>query len=79
MRKMSDETGGHMYKVDRKHSLSEVFKELQDEMRSQYSIGYTPINDRKDGSYRKLEIKLSSKDLKAQARKGYYAIKPEGR
>jgi VWFA-related protein len=79
MRKMSDETGGHMYKVDRKHSLSQVFKELQDEMRSQYSIGYTPINDRKDGTYRKLEIKLSSKDLKAQARKGYYAIKPEGR
>ena len=48
-------------------------------MRSQYSIGYTPINDRKDGTYRKLEIKLSNKDLKAQARKGYYAIKPEGR
>jgi hypothetical protein len=48
-------------------------------MRTQYSIGYTPINDVKDGSYRKLEIKLSSKDLKAQARKGYYAIKPETR
>jgi VWFA-related protein len=77
MRKMSDETGGHLYKVDRKHSLDQVFKELQDEMRSQYSIGYTPTNDRKDGTYRKLEIKLSNKDLKAQARKGYYAIKPE--
>jgi VWFA-related protein len=79
MRKMSDETGGHMYKVDRRHSLDQVFKELQDEMRSQYSIGYTPLNDRKDGTYRKLEIKLASKDLKAQARKGYYAIKTESR
>ncbi len=79
MRKMSEETGGHMYKVDRRHSLDQVFKELQDEMRSQYSIGYTPLNDRKDGSYRKLDIKLSSKDLKAQARKGYYAVKPESR
>jgi hypothetical protein len=48
-------------------------------MRSQYSIGYTPLNDNKDGSYRKLEIKLANKDLKAQARKGYYAIKPDAR
>jgi VWFA-related protein len=79
MRKMSDETGGRTYRVDRKHSLEQVFKELQDEMRSQYSIAYTPANDRKDGTYRKIDIKLSNKDLKAQARKGYYAIKPETR
>jgi VWFA-related protein len=59
--------------------LEEAFQELQDEMRSQYSIGYTPTNDTKDGSYRHLEIRLANKDLKAQARKGYYAIKPESR
>lgn len=75
MKKMSDETGGRVYKVDRKHTLDQVFKELQDEMRSQYSISYTPTNDRKDGSYRKIDIKLSNKDLKPQARKGYYASK----
>jgi VWFA-related protein len=79
LHKLSDETGCHVYKVDRKTSLEQVFKELQDEMRSQYSIAYSPVNDRKDGSYRKLEIKLSNKDYKAQARKGYYAIKPETR
>jgi len=79
LKKMSDETGGHTYKVDRRNPLDKVFQELQDEMRSQYSISYTPTNDVKDGSYRKLDIKLSNKDLKAQARKGYYAIKPETR
>ena len=79
LRKMSDETGGRVYRVDRKNTLDQVFKELQEEMRSQYSIGYTPSNDVKDGSYRKLEIKLSNKDLKVQARKGYYAVKPETR
>src|SRR5450631_2465597 len=42
LRKMSDETGGRVYKVDRKHTLDQVFKELQDEMRSQYAIAYTP-------------------------------------
>jgi VWFA-related protein len=79
LNQMSDETGGHVYVVDRRNPLDVVFKQLQDEMRSQYSIGYTPINDTKDGSYRKLDLKLSNKDLKAQARKGYYAIKPEAR
>jgi VWFA-related protein len=79
LHKMSDETGGRVYKVDRKHTLEQVFQELQEEMRSQYSIGYTPTNDRKDGSYRRLDVKLSNKDLKAQARKGYYAIRPDSR
>lgn len=75
LRKMSDETGGRVYKVDRRHTLDQVFKELQDEMRSQYMIGYTPDNDARDGSYRKIDIKLAGKEYKAQARKGYYAIK----
>jgi VWFA-related protein len=79
LHKMSDETGGHVYRVDNRHPLDSVFKELQDEMRSQYSIGYTPSNDVKDGSYRKLEIKLNSKEMKVQARKGYYAIKQASR
>jgi VWFA-related protein len=76
---LSDDTGGHVYRVDRKNTLDVVFKELQDEMRSQYAIGYTPLNDSKDGGYRKVDIKLANKDLKAQARKGYYAIKPDSR
>ena len=46
LHKMSDETGGHVYRVDRRHPLDSVFKELQDEMRSQYSIGYTPTQRR---------------------------------
>jgi len=79
LRRMSDETGGRVYKVDRKHTLDDAFQELQDEMRSQYAIGYTPSNDVKDGGYRKLDVRLANKDLKAHARKGYYAIKPDSR
>ena len=77
LRKMSDETGGHVYKVDHHHSLEDVFKELQEEMRSQYAIGYTPSNPEKDGTFRKLDVRVSDKNLKVQARKGYYAVKPE--
>jgi VWFA-related protein len=79
LKKMSDETGGHVYQVDRKHTLDEVFKELQEEMRTQYSIGYTPTNDAKDGGYRKLDVRTIDKTQKVQARKGYYAMKPDSR
>jgi VWFA-related protein len=74
LHKMSDPTGGHVYKVDHSHPLDEVFRELQEEMRTQYAIGYTPTNGAKDGSYRKIDVKTSNKDFKVAARKGYFAI-----
>jgi len=77
MHKMSAETGGRVFKVDRKNTLDDIFKDLQDEMRSQYSIGYTSPHPQKDSSYHKIEIRTSNKDYKVQARKGYYATPQE--
>jgi len=77
LRKLSEDTGGRVFHIDRKHSLDEAFKELQDEMRSQYAIGYTPTNSKKDGSFRKIDIHAGNKDWKVQARKGYYALAHE--
>ncbi len=74
MSKMSSETGGRVFRVDRKNTLDDIFKDLQDEMRSQYSIGYTSPHPQKDGTYHKIEIRTNTKDYKVQARKGYYAI-----
>ncbi len=77
LRQMSEETGGHVFHIDNHTTLPQAFEELQDEMRSQYAIGYTPTNAEKDGTFRKIEIKTSTKDWKVQARKGYYAIKTD--
>lgn len=77
LRRLAEETGGRVFAVDRKNSLQDVFQQLQDEMRSQYAIGYTPTNPNKDGTFRRIEIRTSNKEWKVQARKGYYAIKPE--
>jgi len=77
LQRMSGETGGRVYHVDRKHTLDDAFKELQDEMRSQYSIAYTSTNPEQDGSFRRLDVRVTDKNLKVQVRKGYYAIKPE--
>lgn len=71
---MSDETGGRLFQVDRKNTLDSIFEEIQREMRTQYLIGYTPTNGKKDGSYRKIDLRAHDKDLKIQVRKGYYAM-----
>src|SRR5229473_6482152 len=74
LRQMSDDTGGRLLRVDRKHSLNDIFTQIQEEMRSQYAIGFKSTNERKDGGFRRLEIRMKDKTLKAQARKGYYAM-----
>jgi VWFA-related protein len=73
LRKMSEETGGQVFTVSGKHPLSEVFKEIQDELRNQYSIAYSPENGSKDGSFRHIEIKVDKPEDRVQARNGYFA------
>jgi VWFA-related protein len=77
LRKMSEETGGRVFRVDKKHPLPQVFDELQQEMRSQYSIGYTSTNSKRDGSFRRVDLRTRDHNLKVQARKGYYAMPTE--
>ncbi len=77
LKRMSEETGGRVFSVGRRVNLDEIFNQIQEEMRTQYSVSYSPTNPVKDGSYRKLELKMSNKDYKVQARKGYYAIEQE--
>lgn len=74
LKRMSEETGGRLFRVDRKHTLDDIFREIQEEMRSQYAISYAPANAAKDGAYRRIEIRTKDKDLRVQARKGYYAM-----
>jgi VWFA-related protein len=73
LRKMSEETGGHVFTVSSKHPLHEVFKEIQDELRNQYSLAYESTNAVRDGSFRHLEIKVDNPSYHVQARNGYYA------
>lgn len=73
LKRMAEETGGRMFRVDRKRTLDDIFKEIQEEMRSQYAVAYTSTNSNADGGFRKIEIRPARKDLRVQARKGYFA------
>jgi VWFA-related protein len=74
LKHMADETGGRLFEVSGKNTLQSIFDQIQQEMRTQYLIGYTPTNAQKDGSYRKIDLRAHDKDLKVQVRKGYYAM-----
>jgi VWFA-related protein len=75
MRKLTDETGGRVFRVDRKYRLSDIYDQLQQELRSQYVIAYSSTSTARDGGFHKVEIRVKNrKDLKVQARKGYYAV-----
>ncbi len=75
MNKLAKETGGRVIEVGNKfEKLKEGFDQIANELRSQYNIGYSPTNNKLDGTFRKVEIKANNKDYKIQSRNGYYAI-----
>ena len=78
LKKISERTGGRAYFPRDENELRQAFKQIQDEMRSQYLIAYEPSNRALDGSYRKIEIQVVNSELEKQKvrithRQGYFA------
>jgi VWFA-related protein len=73
LKQISKETGGGYYEYGKKKSLEDIYAEIQDELRNQYSIGYTSDHAGTDKGYRKIELTVSEKGFVVQARDGYYA------
>jgi VWFA-related protein len=73
LKRMSTETGGASYEVTGKQTIETTYSEIEDELRNQYSIGYTPNRPGPDGKYHKIKLKTKNGDLIVSTRKGYYA------
>jgi Ca-activated chloride channel family protein len=78
LRKISERTGGRAFFPRDEVELRKAFEQIQIEMRSQYLIAYEPINQKRDGSFRTIEIQLTNTELQKQKvtlthRKGYFA------
>lgn len=78
LNKISERTGGRAYYPRDEGELRDAFRQIQDEMRSQYLVAYEPTNQNRDGSYRKIEIQLTNNALKNDKvklthRQGYFA------
>jgi Ca-activated chloride channel homolog len=73
---LADETGGMAFFTGDMLSLERSFTKISKELRAQYLVTYKPVNDRYDGSFRKIVVKLAEgrKDLKVRTKHGYKAI-----
>ena len=74
LQKMSRETGGGFFEVSRKMGIDAIYRRIEEELRSQYSIGYTPDRLTGGGAFRTISLKARRKELVVQARQGYYPV-----
>jgi len=69
--RMARETGGGTLEVSKRKSIEEIYGQIEDELRNQYSIGYTPEHPGKPG-YHKIKLSVKGRNLVVTAREGYY-------
>jgi VWFA-related protein len=70
---MTQETGGRVVNVRNEKGLEKAFDVISEELRSQYVMGYSSTNTKRDGTFRKIKVEVNRPDVKVLARKGYYA------
>ncbi|MGH9406234.1 MAG: VWA domain-containing protein [Terriglobia bacterium] len=73
LRKMARETGGEFIRVGRSTDTYQAFQQIERQLRTQYLLGFTPIDRAHDGSYHKLRVRVNDASYRVQARQGYYA------
>ncbi len=70
---LASATGGRAFFPYKMKDITHSFAAIEDELRSQYVVSYTPADFDADGRYRSIEITALKKDLQVRARRGYYA------
>jgi len=73
MRTLAQETGGRAFFPARIDDLAGVYAQIADELASQYTLGYTSGNQRRDGAWRRLVVQVSRASITPRTKKGYYA------
>ena len=77
LKKISERTGGHAYFPRSEEEMRAAFAQIQEELRSQYLIAYSPTNKAHDGTYRQVKIEVNNpelrKELRLTYRQGYFA------
>lgn len=73
LERISKETGGRMFEVSKKEPVEQIYSQIQEELRNQYNLGYTPNRENAAASgYHKIQVAAKPKDLVVQSREGYY-------
>jgi len=70
LEEIAAKTGGSYFEATKKQSLEQIYQKIEEELRSQYSLGYTP--DSAATGYRRIKVTTTQRGLTVQARDGYY-------
>jgi VWFA-related protein len=74
LQRLSQETGGRFFEVSKKEPIDDIYKQISEELRNQYSIGYTPDRaSTSGGDYHRIHLTTTQKDDSVQTRDGYYS------
>src|SRR5216684_4197868 len=73
LQRVSKETGGRFFEVTKKEPVGQIYDSIVEELRIQYSMGYTPDKDSAASGYHHVQLAVKRKDLTVQTREGYYA------
>jgi Ca-activated chloride channel family protein len=71
--RLGTDTGGRFFPVRRPGRLKRAFNNVLEELRFQYTLGYSPGNERHDGTWRQIAVEVNKPGLNVTARKGYFA------
>lgn len=70
---LTGHSGGRLYHAETINSLNEAFSQIAEELRRQYTLCYYPVNQKRDGSYRRIHVTVDRPGAKVRARAGYRA------
>jgi VWFA-related protein len=73
LKALADKSGGRMLRADTIASLPDAFGQIAAELRTQYMLGYYPINKERDERYRKIKVETTRKNVVIRSRPGYLA------
>jgi VWFA-related protein len=73
MRQLAQETGGRSFFPSRIDELTSVYAQIADELASQYTIGYSSKNVRRDGAFRRIVVQTARQGMTPRTKKGYFA------
>ncbi len=71
LKALAEKSGGRLLRADTLVSLPDAFSQIAAELRTQYMLGYYPINKERDERYRKIKVTTTRKNVVIRARPGY--------
>lgn len=72
LQQIAQETGGGFFQVSHNHPIDKIYETIEEELRSQYNLGYTSDQPPSGGVYRHIHLAVKNKGMVVQARDGYY-------